>query len=286
MKTYNTLIVTALALASIGSSVVEAAVAAAPPLARQLDQVGSAIGVGGTGGSSQHNDYSHVAPGNDVINGGAQSASLQGIAGSVLQRGNGVSNILRRDEPAADDQAGGATGYGGTAVTTQDNDFSHVAPGNKVHQGGSQHASLNGEAGSVLQGYNPGLLGLLKRRIDQEGGASGYAGHSGAYQDNDLSGVAPGNDVQVGGTQSSSNTGAAGSVDQWFERARLARRVISPNAPTLNTGTDGNRLGLNLGDHSVAPATDVQQYPTSCAQGGSTCVPHYLGLEPVERPAL
>lgn len=180
-----------------------------------------AIGHGGSAASSQNNDFSHIAPGNDVVNGGSQFASLQGIAGNVLQSSNGIPAVLKRRQTG--DQAGSAVGYGGSATATQNNDYSHVAPGNKVVNGGSQQASLQGVAGNVIQDYDQGLVGFLKRRQaggNQIGSSGGYAGSSHAYQDNDFSGVEPGNTVGVGGAQSSSNTGAAGSVAQWFDRAR------------------------------------------------------------------
>lgn len=51
-------------------------------------QFGSAGGYAGSGQAVQNNDYSHVSPGNQVINGGQQSSDLQGIAGNVLQGSN------------------------------------------------------------------------------------------------------------------------------------------------------------------------------------------------------
>lgn len=48
-------------------------------------QQGSAGGFAGSASAVQDNDYSNVEPGNAVNNGGGQSASLQGIAGSLSQ---------------------------------------------------------------------------------------------------------------------------------------------------------------------------------------------------------
>ncbi|ETS64432.1 hypothetical protein PaG_01287 [Moesziomyces aphidis] len=56
-------------------------------------------------------------------------------------------------------QLGSATGSAGTAQSVQNNDYSHVSPGNQVQNGGSQKADLQGVAGNVLQGSGP--LGLL-----------------------------------------------------------------------------------------------------------------------------
>ncbi len=56
-------------------------------------------------------------------------------------------------------QLGSATGSAGTAQSVQNNDYSHVSPGNQVQNGGSQTADLQGVAGNIFQSSGP--LGLL-----------------------------------------------------------------------------------------------------------------------------
>lgn len=118
-------------------------------------QYGSAGGYGGSATATQDNDYSQVQPGNQVSNGGSQSAQLQGQAGSVLQS---LQSLMRRQE-----QAASAAGYAGTASATQDNDDSQVAPGNQVSTGGSQSFSNQGTLGSVSQSNN-----LLGRQVHDD----------------------------------------------------------------------------------------------------------------------
>ncbi|CDU22567.1 related to GCD2-translation initiation factor eIF2B, 71 kDa (delta) subunit [Sporisorium scitamineum] len=119
-------------------------------------------------------------------------------------------------------QDGSAGGYGGSASATQDNDYSQVAPGNNVVNGGGQSASLQGLAGSVVQGANVAHLFGKRQSGQQQASAGGYAGSSAAVQNNDDSQVAPGNSVQFGGSQLSSNQGVSGNVDQFSNLAHDA----------------------------------------------------------------
>ncbi|TKY88101.1 hypothetical protein EX895_002811 [Sporisorium graminicola] len=175
-------------------------------------------------------------------------------------------------------QDGTAGGYGGSASATQNNDYSQVAPGNSVVNGGGQSASLQGLAGSVMQGS--GVASLFQRRQQgqqQQASAGGYAGSSTAVQDTDDSNVAPGNSVQLGGSQSSSNQGFAGSVDQLS--SFIARAVDSENS-------NSNDATYLANTKYGSPSSLDQQHPTACAQGSSEhCVPHYLGIGPEVRPA-
>lgn len=118
-------------------------------------QTGSAGGYGGSATATQDNDYSQVQPGNQVSNGGGQSAQLQGQAGSVLQN---LHSLVRRQA-----QSASAAGYPGSSTASQDNDDSQVAPGNKVSIGGSQSSSNQGTSGTVAQNSN-----LLGRQVHDD----------------------------------------------------------------------------------------------------------------------
>ncbi|KAJ9475597.1 Ubiquitin-protein ligase [Pseudozyma hubeiensis] len=197
-------------------------------------------------------------------------------------------------------QTGSAGGYGGTASATQNNDYSQVAPGNQVMNGGGQSASLQGLAGTVMQGANVGSL-LQRRQSDgqsgQQASAGGYAGTSSAYQNNDYSGVAPGNSVELGGSQSASDQGTSGTIDQTSNGGQVRQRSL-PNDPTqlLSVFQDGvpseivarsDDNGIYIASTKFGPPTTSanEQHPVACAQGGEHCIPHYEGLGPEERPS-
>ncbi|EPQ31328.1 uncharacterized protein PFL1_01512 [Pseudozyma flocculosa PF-1] len=316
-----------------------------------VQQVGSALGAGGTSSQVQDNDYSQVQPGNSVQNGGGASASNEGTAGTVSQfapsssggwtkrdtfpvphhveqiglvhtedelqaiakrlvgplagatkglpvplagrdssPSQGVAKRLvgplagatkglpvplaGRDSPPSQDvakrlvgpagsltglgaarfaepqsvskrlvgsQGGSAQGYGGSSTAVQDNDYSDVAPGNSVQNGGGAAASNVGTGGSVEQ-FGPSSFGYgkrdevhlspeehelidavireyfrrdLDRRTRYQGGSvEGHGGSAHTAQDNDVSQVAPGNQVSVGGSQTADLSGIAGGLLQ------------------------------------------------------------------------
>lgn len=174
-------LVSALALASLGSGVKASPLPQvqtntqsqpnaqqAPSSGSQGSQYGSAGGFGGSASATQNNDYSQVAPGNTVMNGGGQSASLQGLAGTVMQGGNVASLLGRRQLDVEGSQKGSAAGYAGHSSAYQNNDYSAVAPGNSVELGGSQSASNQGTSGTVDQSYNGQMSSNVRRSIPND----------------------------------------------------------------------------------------------------------------------
>ncbi|KAJ1024742.1 hypothetical protein NDA16_002782 [Ustilago loliicola] len=182
MKYFAISMVSALALASLGSArplpqsqattQQQPQAQSSPSSQQQSSQNGSAGGYAGTGTAAQNNDYSQVAPGNQVMNGGGQSASLQGLAGNVLQGSNLGSFLRRRQSDGESSQQASAGGYAGTSTTYQNNDDSAVTPGNSVQVGGSQSASNEGTAGTVDQLSRIGLTANSKRMVPNDPSAS------------------------------------------------------------------------------------------------------------------
>lgn len=184
-------------------------------------------------------------------------------------------------------QTGSAGGYAGNASETQNNDYSHVAPGNQVSNGGSQSASLQGLAGSILQNSN--IASLLQRRQDsQDASAGGYAGSSNSFQNNDPSQVAPGNQVQFGGSQSASDQGISGTVDQLTNLGQLSkqkRMVRELPAKMVARASDNNHNDVYLDHTNFGPGPVVQGPAQDSCQGQEHCLPRYMGLGPEVTPA-
>lgn len=191
-------------------------------------------------------------------------------------------------------QTGSAGGYAGTATEMQNNDYSQVAPGNNVMNGGSQSAQLLGQAGSVLQNSNLGSF-LQRRQSDaQQASAAGYAGESTSYQDNDYSAVAPGNSVQLGGSQSTSDQGTSGTTSQssniHLKRSEDPTGLLSlvgqgGQLPTGELPTSLLSVRAVEGSNSNGVYLASTQFgPVESSQEGSYGVPRYMGLGPEVRP--
>ncbi|KAN0062623.1 hypothetical protein ACQY0O_005160 [Thecaphora frezii] len=141
-----------LALVLLGTS---PALCSPLPLASQLS---SALGSGGHSTQTQDNDYSGVAPGNSVVNGGGASASNAGYGGSINQASNAAPAAAGfpsfpsgwKRSPGGF-QSGSTKGHGGTAYSHQDNDLSGVQDGNEVNVGGGQSVDVGGVAGWLTQ---------------------------------------------------------------------------------------------------------------------------------------
>lgn len=182
MKYFAFSVVSALALASLGSArplpqsqattQQQPQAQFAPSSQQQSSQTGSAGGYAGTATAGQNNDYSQVAPGNQVMNGGGQSASLEGLAGSVLQGGGLGSFLGRRQSDGESSQDASAGGYAGSGTAHQNNDYSTVAPSNSVQLGGSQSSSNEGTAGSVSQQGGADFTAYVKRMVPHDPSAS------------------------------------------------------------------------------------------------------------------